>query len=259
MGGFLDILGTLVQQGMASSAPKRMGNLFGMGQQSNSPGDILGQLSGMFGGRGCSSPQSGLGGILGDVLGSLGGNQSALGGIASLAEAMFGGRRASNHRAVGGGLLAMLASLAMTALRKAGQQPSAMPKSLLEPKTEADWAALENEAKIIVKAMISAAKADGRIDDAELKKILGKLEEDGLTEEEKQFLIQEANKPLDINEIIQLGRNHPELAAQIYAASLMTIEVDTPAEIEYMQQLARGLGLDPQVVKHIHQLLGVPN
>ena len=264
MAGFMDILGTLVQQGMASSAPKRMGNLFGMDQPSHSPVDILSQLGGMFGGGSGfgSSPQSGgLGGILGEVLGSLGGNQSALGGIASLAEALFGGRRAgaSNHRAVGSGILAMLASLAITALRKAGQRPAAMPQSLLEPKTEADWAALENEAKIIVKAMISAAKADGRIDDAELKKILGKLEEDGLTEEEKQFLIEEANKPLDINEIIQLANNRPELAAQIYAASLMTIEVDTPAEREYMQRLAQGLGLDPQVVEHIHQLLGVSN
>ena len=261
MGGFMDILGTLVQEGMAKSAPNRLGRAFGTDQSSGgSLGDILGQLGGMFGSGGHSSSHSqGLGGVLGELLESFGGNQNMLGNLAALAEAVLGGGSGhTNKSAIGSGTLAMLASLAITALRRAGHQSNAMPQSLLGAMNNNDYSALENEAKIIVKAMISAAKADGRIDDTEIRKILGKLGEDGLTEEEKQFLVEEINKPLDINEIIRLAGNSPELAAQIYTASLLAIEVDTPAEREYMQQLAAGLGLDPQVISHIHQLLGVP-
>ncbi len=266
MANFRDILAMLVQQGMAPSAPRRMGNAFGMNDKSGAGSliDIIGQLGGMLAGQagsGSSSQSSGgLGGVLGEVIESLGGgNQNVIGNLAALAESMFGnkGTRQADRTAVGSGILSVLASLAITALRKAGHQPAAMPMSLYEPKSDKDLAAIENEAEIIVKAMINAAKADGRIDDAEVKKIIGKLQEDGLSEQEKQFFIQEANKPLDINELINSVSGRPELAAQVYAASLLAIEVDTPAEKEYLQQLAKGLCLDSQVIEHIHQLLGV--
>ena len=266
MAGFMDILGTLVQQGMAQSGQTRMGNAFGMNQSGGGGlGDILGSLGGMLAGQqgspgNTTGGMGNLGGVLGEVLGSLGGGQSgALGNLGALAGAIFGnqGGHQGNRQAVGGGTLAMLASLAIAALRKAGQQPATMPKSLFEPESDEDFAALENDAQIIVKAMINAAKADGRIDDAEIKKIIGKLQEDGLTEEEKQFFIEEANKPLDIDEIVRLAGNRPELAAQIYTASLLAIEVDTPAEQQYMRELAEKLGLDPAVTEHIHQFLGM--
>ena len=265
MAGFMDILGTLVQQGMAQSSQTRMGNAFGMNQgNGGSLTDILGGLGGVLAGQGNAAPTSGgaggLGGVLGDVLGSLGSNQGALGNLGALAGAIFGDNShagQTNRQAVGGGTLAMLASLAIAALRKAGQQPSSMPRSLYEPESEADFEALEKDAESIVKAMINAAKADGRIDDAEIKKIIGKLQEDGLTEEEKQFFLEEASKPLDLNEVIRLADNRPELAAQIYTASLLAIEVDTPAEQQYMRQLAEGLGLDERVTGHIHQFLGM--
>lgn len=81
----------------------------------------------------------------------------------------------------------MLASLAFSALKKSGQEPQQPPRALFEPQTFEDKQALEHDAEIIVKAMINAAKADGRIDEAETHKIIGKLEKDGLTEEEKSF------------------------------------------------------------------------
>ena len=49
----------------------------------------------------------------------------------------------------------------------------------------------------------------------------------------------------------------PELAAQLYAASLLAIEVDTPEEKKYLEELAAALGLEPEVTAHIHQQLGV--
>ena len=265
MAGFMDILGSMMQQGMSQSTGTRMANAFGGGGSGGSLTDILGGLAGALGGgrQTGSAPQAGLdglgnlGGVVGEVLGSLGNNRAALGSIGALAGALLGGGRSSARGAIGGGGLAMLASLAIAALRKAGQTPQSTPRALLEPQTPEDQQALEQDAEIVVKAMINAAKADGRIDDNEIQKIVGKLQEDGLTEEEKELFMTEAGKPMDIDAVIASAGGRPEMAAQIYSASLLAIEVDTPAEQQYMQQLAQGLGLDPQVINHIHQFLGV--
>jgi len=47
------------------------------------------------------------------------------------------------------------------------------------------------------------------------------------------------------------------LAAQIYAASLLAIEVDTPAERQYMQQLADRLYLTPEITAHLERTVGL--
>jgi len=262
MAGFMDILGTMVQQGMSQSSGNRMANAFGAGGSGGgSLGDIVGSLGKMLGGQqsgqASQSGMGGLGGVIGDVLGGLGNNKAALGGLGALAGALLGGGGSSARGAIGGGGLAMLASLAISALRKAGQTPQNTPRALFEPQTEEDRQALEQDAEIIVKAMINAAKADGNIDDTEIQKIAGKLQEDGLTEEEREFFITEANKPMDIDAVIASAGGQPEMAAQIYSASLLAIEVDTPAERQYMQQLASGLNMHPQVTSHIEQILGV--
>ena len=204
-----------------------------------------------------SMPQTTAGGSLGDILSNLGNNKAALGGLGALAGAILGGGKKSAGGAVGGGLLAMLASMAMSALKNSGQPSSRPPNALVEPQTPEDEQALENDAEIIIKAMINATKADGKIDNTEVQKIVGKLDDDGLTREEKDFFISEANKPLDLDGVIASAGNKPEMAAQIYAASLLAIEVDTAAEQRYMQQLASGLGLQPQVTAHIERTLGI--
>ena len=222
-------------------------------------GDLLGSLgkaqtdnSAPQGGQ-----QTGTGGALGDLLGNLGDNKAALGGLGALAGALLGGGGKSVGGAVGGGALAMLASMAMSALKNTGQSPSRPPQALTEPQSRDDELALENDAEIIVKSMISAAKADGKIDNAEIQKIIGKLDDDGLTQDEKDFFITEANKPLDLDGVIASAGNKPEMAAQIYAASLLAIDVNTAAEQRYMQQLASGFRLHPQVVAHIERTLGI--
>jgi len=219
-----------MQQGMSQSSGSRMSSALGAG---------------------------GSGGSLNDLMGSLGSNKAALGGLGALAGALLGGGKSTTRGAVGGGGLAMLASLAFSALKKTGQAPSQAPRALLEPQTPQEQQALEDDAGIIVKAMINAAKADGQIDQAEIDKIVGKLEKGGLSAKEKNFFMAEANKPIDIGGVVASAGNQPDMAAQIYAASLMAVEVDTQAEQAYMQQLASGLGLHPQVVSYIERTLGV--
>jgi uncharacterized membrane protein YebE (DUF533 family) len=64
-------------------------------------------------------------------------------------------------------------------------------------------------------------------------------------------------KPLESEQLISAAGGQPELAAQLYAASLMAIEVDTPAEKAYLGKLASGLGLTPEVTQRIEQMVGL--
>jgi uncharacterized membrane protein YebE (DUF533 family) len=157
--------------------------------------------------------------------------------------------------AVGAGGLALLAMVAMKALQNRGGQSAAAtpaaPASLPEETVSEDAAAL------VLRAMIDAAKADGQIDGNEMQQIMGKLDEGGATAEEKDLLLSEMRKPLDPEGLAAQART-PELAAQVYAASLLAIEVDTDAERAYLRQLATALRLDAGTVQQLHAGLGAP-
>jgi uncharacterized membrane protein YebE (DUF533 family) len=49
-----------------------------------------------------------------------------------------------------------------------------------------------------------------------------------------------------------------EVAREVYAVSLIAIEVDTEAENDYLNQLAANLGLDSAAINAIHRHYGIP-
>jgi uncharacterized membrane protein YebE (DUF533 family) len=61
---------------------------------------------------------------------------------------------------------------------------------------------------------------------------------------------------MDTEALVRDAQN-PQVAAQVYAASLMAIEVDTPQEKKYLAELAQKLRLDAQAVQRIHSAVGV--
>ena len=272
-----DLLGAVLQSGMAPSSNERMRNALGGssgnpleslggmsggqkgGPQSSQPGGGLGDvLAGMLGGGG----GGGLGGILGDVLNdagrAVGGNQNlALGGLGALAGALFGGGGKSMSGALGGGVMALLAAMAFQALKGSGSRTNQVPLGLMEPQTEAERKELERHAELILKAMINAAKADGQIDKEELRRIVGKLQEVGVDAETQQYVMAEMKKPMETQQLVAAAQGRPELAAEMYGASLLAIEVDTPAEKKYMEQLAAGLRLSPEVAQRIQEMVGL--
>jgi len=262
MAGFADLLGSLMQGGMSSSGANRVTNA--MGERGlGGDGGVLGQLLG--GGAG--------GGLLGSVLSSAGSalgsagrtvqdNPLAAGGLGALAGALFGGGSSAVSGAAGGGAMALLAGLAFKALSNRGgggasafaaQQP---PLGLRAPADEAEEKALESNAGLMLRAMISAAKADGAIDDQEMDRVLGKVREAGADSDAQRVVMDEMRKPLDLEGLIA-DIPDQQVAAQVYAASLFAIEVDTPQEKEYLERLAAGCGLDDDVVAQLHAALGV--
>ncbi|MFZ7110764.1 MAG: tellurite resistance TerB family protein [Desulfatiglandales bacterium] len=269
--GISDLLGAMMQSGMAPSSGRRMENAFGgrsgglleslggmLGGERSGGGGLGGLLSGALGGGG----GGGLGGMLGDVLNqagrAAGGKQNlALGGLGALAGALLGGRGKSVGGALGGGVMALLGAMAFKALQGTGQSTGQVPLGLLEPQSASDRRELEQQTELILKAMINAAKADGRIDQQEIQRIVGKLQEVGADAEDQRYVLTQMQKPMETETLISEVKGRPELAAQVYAASLMAIEVDTPAEKVYLEKLSSGLGLTPEVTRRMEQMVGL--
>jgi uncharacterized membrane protein YebE (DUF533 family) len=196
--------------------------------------------------------------VLGEAGRAAGGNQNlALGGLGALAGALLGGGGKAMQGALGGGLLAVLGAMAFQALKGSGSPPAQVPLGLRAPRTEAESEELERQAELILRAMINAAKADGEIDAEEINRIAGKLKEMGADRQAQEFVMAELRKPLETDALAAAAAGRPELAAQVYAASLLAIEVDTPAEKEYLARLAQKLGLTPQVVGRVDRLVGL--
>jgi uncharacterized membrane protein YebE (DUF533 family) len=105
--------------------------------------------------------------------------------------------------------------------------------------------------------MVNAAKSDGRIDRREKQRILGKLREMGVDPDSREFVRTEMNQPMNTESIVLTTTGRPELAASLYAASLLAIEVSTAAEKDNMGKFAAKLGLDRVVVEHLEKAVGL--
>lgn len=114
-------------------------------------------------------------------------------------------------------------------------------------------AAAEDHAKLMIRAMIQAAKCDGEIDADEQATIMAHLKD--ADADEIAYVKEQLAAPLDIQGLAaDAGAG---VKAQVYSAALMAIRVDTEAESAYLRNLAAALGLDPAHVAQIHQSMGV--
>lgn len=273
-----NVLGQILQQGMASQSRSRLehaagaggiGDLLGavLGGQAGGRGgagglgDLLGSVLG--GGRSGGGLGGAMGGGLGDLLGGAlgGGRASSGGGLGDLLGGVLGGQRgASASRGTGSNAgMALLATIAMAALKnwtdsQRAQAAFAAPADNATQQTFESMTAPGTEA-LILRAMIAAAKADGQVGEDEIERIVGRLAADGLSADEKRFLTEEFRRPLDIAGLVADVPN-PAVAAELYAASLLAIDLDTQAELDYLRQLAGALGLDGETVSRLHEITG---
>lgn len=284
-----EVLGSLIQTGLSGSSKDRLSNSMGGGGMLETLSGMLGggqgkggglgdALSSILGGGGATGggglmdslsgmlkgggSGGGLGGLLGSVLGdasrAVGGNQNlALSGLGALAGALLGGGSKSAKGAIGGGLMAILGTMAYQALKGTANAEESVPLGVREAQTADEQAQLEQKAELILKAMINAAKSDGQVDAREMERIVGKLREVGADEEIQQFVSAELAKPMETEAIVAAAKDQPQLAAELYAASLLSIEVDTPAEKAYIDGLAAQMGIAPEATDRIQSFVGM--
>jgi uncharacterized membrane protein YebE (DUF533 family) len=189
------------------------------------------------------------------------GMQSAgLGGLAGLAAGMLmgGGAKKALGNVATIGAVAAVGGLAYKAWQsyQHNQGNRHLPAEPDDAFIPAGAAAREDLGKSMVRAMIAAAKADGSIDTAEKQRIFDKLGAMNLSAEDKAFVFDELGGPLDIDAVAARG-DTPEHAAEIYAASLAAITIDSQAERDYLSELARRMRLPAAFVAEIHSHAGV--
>ena len=170
----------------------------------------------------------------------LGGNATGGGLLGTIGKAalpmilgsIMGGRRGSGGGGLGGLLGSMLGG---------GSEPQ---MSAVE-RDEAD-----DQATLLLRAMVNAAKADGQVDKEEIDNIVKRLGD--VDEQEAAFLQSELQAPLDIEGYC---RSVPdELTEQAYAFSVMGMRLDTQQEAQYLGAMAQGLRLNPEICNAIHEL-----
>jgi uncharacterized membrane protein YebE (DUF533 family) len=118
--------------------------------------------------------------------------------------------------------------------------------------TEDDTAGQETLGLTLVRAMIAAARSDGRLDAKESQAIFQRIESLGLDPESRGLLVAEMGRPVDMDEIVASATS-PEVAAEIYIASLLAIDVDTAAEESYLNMLAARLNIPPELATELRR------
>ena len=266
----MSLIGTLAKVAIGMAAAKGIGHV--MSQRTGSGGSVDG---GFFGGQ-AGAQQSAVGAQpLGDPLSSvLGGKGQAGGGLGGLLEQLAaaaggGSSPGATGPASGGGLDALIRGLAdaasgagtesqgTTSNADAGGSFADMLNQSFQNFGEPNVAPTPQQdaaAGLMLRAMLQAAKCDGKIDEGEKKKLLEALGD--ASSEDMAFVNRELSSPVDVQGLVkQVPKG---LESQIYAVSVMGIDLDSQKEAEYLAGLASALGLGPREVNAIHAKFGIP-
>ena len=272
-----DVLGSLIGAALGGSQNQKtqgggalgdiLGSVLGGGSSSGAGAGGLGDLLGAVLGGG-SKPTSGGAGGLGDILGSLIGGATSGGQqqtqrrgnsstSASDLEDLLGVGKNANTGGFGGegGLGGLLGG----ALAKYGQQNNPNVASHTHDNCDhlpigMDQHQANDQATLIIRAMINAAKSDGSIDQAEQDSIIAKLGD--VTQEEINFVKAEFAAPLDVK---SFARSVPRgMEQQIYTVSLMAIDLDKNTEAHYLASLVKELNISHQAANQLHERVGAP-
>ena len=174
-----------------------------------------------------------VGGVLGLLLGSrsgrrLGGSAIKLGSVAALgmlAWKTYNDWQAQQQAGAG----------AATAPAAAPSAPPALPA----PQAEAHGRAM-------LKAMIAAAKSDGHMDERERELVQAELRRSNAGDELSRWVQTELQQPVDAADVAAQASG-PEMAAEIYLASVLVVDETTARERAYLDQLAQALRLAPSL------------
>lgn len=169
------------------------------------------------------------GGILGLLLGtkrgrSIGGSALKYGSVAALGAVAF---RAYSH----------WQAQQAAAVSPPGTTDLAARTVNLLPAPE-----VETHSRAMLKALLAAAKADGHLDERERGLIDAEMLRLQADESDRAWLAAELQRPLDPAEVARAATT-PELAAEMYLASLLVIDDTSFMERAYLDEFARQLKL----------------
>lgn len=180
-------------------------------------------------------------------------------------------KTAGNVLKIGG--LAALGGLAWKAYQgyqsqQVGSRTEGVSASLASPPSNPVWGNLNNRgfelesqtaeqgsrAVLLIQAMIAAACADGHMDDVERERIMRQVSMAELAREEKALVFDTLQTPPSLVELSQRV-DCPELAAEVYMASLLAVDETRSEAGLYLNALAYRLGIPQDMVDQMHNQL----
>lgn len=233
------VLGGSEQPQSTGSVPVTHPGPAGAAPDASARPDLLEQARSFLGGRGGSFAGGAAAGALATLLlgnkdgGEIAGDVLKLGAAAALGGLAF--KAYTNYKA-GKPLVGERAAELLSAARQGATVPGAPPQ--------------DAHALLLLRAMIASALSDGLIDAEERQRIVGRLADLGVGTEEREFLEREIAAPWSPQQFAAAAAT-PELRSELYLASSVAIEADTPAEQAYLRYLAATLGLEDGLVAHL--------
>jgi uncharacterized membrane protein YebE (DUF533 family) len=106
-------------------------------------------------------------------------------------------------------------------------------------------------AQLIVRAMVAAASADGKIDPAQRTTLLAQMQRAGLGSEESTFLDDVIAHPMSPGEISRSVAGNSQLSAQIVAAASLVVDPANAKEEEFLSRLSADLGMSGDLLSHM--------
>lgn len=249
-GSITDILGNIFEQAKEGTkdGAKRVDEATGA---SDKMGDLARQLSG-------KSPEELMSALKDLIANNKLGAGAALGGLGALILGTQTGRTAA-VAAAKLGAIALIGGLAYKAYQnyqQGGEADQAAQGDIQAAPSgsgfEAD-AVSNDDAILMIRTMIAAAAADGRIDATEQERILGSLKQGNgeLEPGAEEFLARELNAPASASDIAN-AVNSKEQAAKVYSAARIAVDPDTRGEQSFLYELAQRLNIDKDLARHIN-------
>jgi Protein of unknown function (DUF533) len=112
----------------------------------------------------------------------------------------------------------------------------------------------EISAALMLRAIITAVKADGDLDADEKQKLIEAMGD--ATQAEVKAVNAELGRPVDVDALVRIVPRGME--AEVYMVSLTAINLDQQAEAQYLHSLAQGLELTHEEVNALHDRAGAP-
>ena len=107
---------------------------------------------------------------------------------------------------------------------------------------------------LLVRTMIAAARADGKLDGRETDAIFAEIGKLDLDVADKAALLGELATPVPIEQIVAEA-NSTERATEVYTAALLAIDLDTAEERRWVASLREQLGLAESLAAEIQRRL----
>ncbi|RMQ40027.1 hypothetical protein ALQ04_02569 [Pseudomonas cichorii] len=228
------LLDQLLKSGQSMLQDKVSGK---SGKRSSGSDALVKGLGSLISGSKSGSSSGGLGSLLSGAGG---------GALAAGAMSLLKGKRSSG---MGGKVLTYggLAALGVLAYKAYNNwQASQGVSAQREPQTidRLPESQAEEHSQAILRALVAAAKADGHVDERERELIEGEFSKLSNDNELQHWLHAELNKPLDPCEVARAAKT-PEMAAEMYIASVILVDQEHFMERAYLDELARQLKLAP--------------